>query len=304
MSGSRTNGIVFVIIGVIGYAFLPMWAKFIQTTNLAPLDAAAWRFLFAMPLMWLVVFVRREPVPGRPIPRRGLLGLGVLLAAAAVCMFFGLERLAASTYVLLFYTYPAMVALINLVLGERMPLQSWVALGLTLTGVALTVPDFGAGFTSDAGAGVLIAFANALSVAVYFILNNRLMRGHNAMLRASAWAITGAFLTILAVMLLRSGVTFPADVRAWAFLLGMALFSTVLPITMFMIGIQRLGASRAAILSTVEPIGTLILATTLLGETVQAVQLLGGAFIIASVILLQVRLRRPVVASASAGGAG
>lgn len=299
---SKPGGAIFVLIGIIGYALLPIWTKNIQPSGLAPLDIATWRFLFAMPIMWLLLAALRTPPPDKPLPRRGLLGLGVLLVLAALSMFFGLERVPASTYVLLFYTYPAMVALINFVLGERMPLQSWLALAITLTGVALTVPDFGVELGGEALAGVLIAFVNALAVAVYFILNSRLMRGHTAMGRASAWAITGGFVTMLVIMAVRGGVAVPPDTKTWALLLLLASVSTVMPIFMFMVGIQRLGSSKAAILSTVEPIGTLILATLLLGETLQAIQLFGGALILTSMVLLQVPLRRPAEAPALAGG--
>jgi hypothetical protein len=50
---------------------------------------------------------------------------------------------------------------------------SWLALAFTTVGIALTVPDFGAGLTSEAWAGVLIAFLNAFLVAVYFIVNGQ-----------------------------------------------------------------------------------------------------------------------------------
>ena len=202
---------------------------------------------------------------------------------------------------MLFYSYPAMVALINFALGERLPAQSWLALGLTTVGIALTVPDFGAGLTSEAWLGIVIAFINALFVAVYFVLNNRLLRHHTAARRASAWAISGALLVMLAISVVRD-VTPPPDAKTWALLLGLALFSTVMPVFMFMVGIQRLGASRAAIMSTVEPIGTLILAALLLGETMEPVQLLGGAIILGSVVLLQLSRRKTTAALASAAG--
>ncbi len=288
---------VFVLIGVLGYALLPIWVKLIQPSGLSPLDIATWRFTFAMPFMWLLLVALGTPLPDKPLPRRGLLGLGILLAGAALTAFWGLEDLPASTYVLLFYSYPAMVALINLVLGERLALHSWLALALTLIGVALTVPDFGVGLSDSAWRGVVWAFLNALLVAVYFIFNNRLLQGHNAMRWASAWAISGACFVFWALLPTRH-LMIPSDLNTWILLLGLAAFSTVMPIFMFMLGIQRLGSSRAAILSTVEPIGTLFFAAILLGETLEGIQLLGGGLIIVSVLMLQVSWRKPAVAAA------
>lgn len=298
---AQRSGVIFVLIGAIGYALLPIWVKNILPSGLGPLDIATWRFTFAAPIVWLLLWVWRTSVPDKPLPRKQLLGLGVLLAGAALSAFFGLERVPASTFILLFYSYPAMVALINFALGERLPAQSWLALGLTTVGVALTVPDFGAGLTSDAWLGIAIAFVNAAFVAVYFILNNRLLAGHTAARRASAWAINGAFLVMLATSLIRE-VAVPPDTKTWVLLLCLALFSTVMPIFMFMVGIQRLGASRAAIVSTVEPVGTLLLAAVLLGETLQPVQWLGGAIILSSVVTLQLSRRKPAPAPVPAAG--
>ncbi|MAS35919.1 MAG: hypothetical protein CL610_18065 [Anaerolineaceae bacterium] len=302
MSGTQRSGMLFVLAGAVGYALLPVWVKNIQLSGLQPLDIATWRFLFAMPLIWALLLGLRTTPPATPLPRRKLLGLGVLQVIAATSAFVGLQNLPASTMVLLFYTYPAMVALINFALGERMPLQSWLALVITLVGVSLTVPDFGTGLDEGAGTGVIFAFINALVVAVYFILNNRVMRGHRAMGRGSAWTITGAFLMMLVILLVRGGAAVPPDARTWLLLLALALFSTVFPIFMLMNGIQRLGASRAAILSTVEPIGTLTLAALFLGERVQPVQLLGGGLILLSVLLLQLSNRKPAPVVVPAAG--
>ena len=301
MTNSPRGGAIFVLIGVMGYVMLPVWIRNIQPSGLQPMDIATWRFAFAAPLMWLIVTILRTPRPDKPLPIGGLLGLGVLLMISALAVFFGLQRVPTSTFIVLFYTYPAMVALINLALGERLPLQSWLALTLTLTGVALTVPDFGAGLTGEMTAGILIAFVNAFSVAAYFVLNGRLLKGHNATLRASAWAITGACVSILMVTAVRGGAAVPPDTQTWLLLITMAVVSTVMPINMFMIGIQRLGASRASILSTLEPIGTLIVASLLLGETLQPVQILGAGLILTSVLLLQLPVRRSAQPAAALG---
>jgi drug/metabolite transporter (DMT)-like permease len=291
MDNQQRQGMLFVFIAVVGYAFLPTIVKQIQANGMLPLDIAAWRFGFALPILWLIVLARRRPPPVVPLPRRRLLLLGTLMACAAVTAFFALERLPASTLIVLFYTYPTMVALISLFLGERLALQAWLALALTLVGVALTVPDFGAGLTSNDMLGVGLALFNALIVAVYFVINARLLRGHSALMRASAWVITGSFLTMLLVALIRRDVAAPPDAATWAYLLALATVCTVLPIFTLTIGIQKLGASKAAILGTVEPILTVLIAAAVLGERMTAIQVVGGVFVLFSVVLLQVPLR-------------
>jgi len=61
----------------------------------------------------------------------------------------------------------------------------------------------------------------------------------------------------------------------------------MIAISLFLAGLPRIGAARSSLLSTWEPVVTVLLAAALLGDRLSAIQLLGGAFIIAAVILVQ-----------------
>ena len=99
------------------------------------------------------------------------------------------------------------------------------------------------------------------------------------------------FLSALAgVKGVASGVfTMPSGSNGWLNLLGLVLISTVLPVFMMNKGIQAVGAPRAAIFGTIEPLLTAILAQVFLNSTMQPIQWLGGALVVASVIVLQIR---------------
>lgn len=288
------SGALYIFLSVIGYSLLPIWVKHIQASGMAPIDIATWRFLFAAPVLWLIIYARRMPTPDKPLPRLRLMGMGMLLGLAALLAFIGLQLMPAGILVVLFYTYPAMVAALSALLGEQLSARAWWALGLTIVGVLLTVPDL---FTTLRHGGnlpgVAVVLLNALVVAVYFIVSSRLLRGHSAIAHASAWTITGALVGLLVLIPSRTVEPAPTP-TTWVLLLLLATTSTVFPIFFLNAGIQKVGAARAAILGTVEPILTVILATLLLGERMQPIQLVGGAFILFSIILLQAqRLSRP-----------
>ena len=67
---------------------------------------------------------------------------------------------------------------------------------------------------------------------------------------------------------------------------GIALLSTVLAITLFFAGLERIGPVRASTLSTVEPLCTVVLAAWVLDESMAPVQLAGGALILAAAVLI------------------
>lgn len=286
MNHNQRDGMIYILSAAAGYSFFPVWVTNIQGTGLGALDIGFWRFLMAVPLFWLIVTLRRTPPPNRPLPRLGLMVMGFFLAMAALTAFFGLERIPANTFIVLFYTYPAMVAVFSLFLGDRLPLLGWLALALTLAGITLTVPDFGAGLSGDNLVGVLLALLNALVVAIYFILSSRLLKGQTAMARASAWSVSGTLLVMILLVPFRT-VQAPQDGTAWLNLLALAMVSTVMPVFFLNTGIQKVGAARAAIIGTIEPILTLIWTYLFLGEHLEPLQALGGVFILGSIILLQ-----------------
>jgi drug/metabolite transporter (DMT)-like permease len=77
----------------------------------------------------------------------------------------------------------------------------------------------------------------------------------------------------------------PAD--AWLPLVGVGIVSTAIALQTFYAGARRIGAAQASLVSTVEPIYTIILASLLFGERLTPVQLLGGAMVIIGVLVAQ-----------------
>ena len=86
-------------------------------------------------------------------------------------------------------------------------------------------------------------------------------------------------------------VAMGADVRAWGFLLLIAVAQTIGALWAYTEGLRHLEAGVASILATFEPVVATLLAFFVLHERIEWVQLVGGALILAAVILLQVRVR-------------
>ena len=136
------------------------------------------------------------------MPIAQLLTIGLIVSAAVLAAFFALERLPGSTYVVLLYSYPAMVALLSRLVGEKIQAKTWLALALALIGVALTVPDQWTAESADA-VGVALALLNAAILAVYYLLARRVLAGLEDVSRASAIMMNGTLVTMLLLIMLR-----------------------------------------------------------------------------------------------------
>jgi drug/metabolite transporter (DMT)-like permease len=88
----------------------------------------------------------------------------------------------------------------------------------------------------------------------------------------------------------------PSAVRAdsFAYAAALAVVATLLPILLFLKGLKRIGAARAGIIGTLEPLVTVILAAAVLGSVLGPFELIGGAMIVgASLLIHRAGLGRP-----------
>jgi drug/metabolite transporter (DMT)-like permease len=117
----------------------------------------------------------------------------------------------------------------------------------------------------------------------------------------SALVCTGAAapLTVGAALL---GELRPGELTAagWGWLAGLAVVSTVAAVSLFFAGLRRVGPTTASILSTAEPVVTVLLAFLVFGELLGPVQLLGGALVLGAVLALaSYRPRQAIVGTAT-----
>ena len=134
----------------------------------------------------------------------------------------------------------------------------------------------------------MLGIAAAGVYALYMTLSSKLVRNIPP-LHAAAFMLLGATTTIGSLTILRQGLAAPASLPELIPLLGLAIISTALPIACLFAGLKRLGVVPAAILSTLEPVLAVVLSIWLLGEQFWGGQLLGGALILSSALMLQAK---------------
>ncbi len=301
MNRIQRDGLLLIFVSAAGYSFFAIFTKFIyDNSTFNPLDVVVWRFVLAVPITWLAMaWPRRGKLASKTsyMPRVRLLAMGFLFGMIATIAFFSLERVPASLYTVLIYTYPALVAVGAILFGERLSGRGWLALGLTLIGIVLTVPNLLQGFRGVDPIGVLLVLANAATYALYILLSNRTVKGVNDLSMASAWSISGSLIFAVIVIVIRAlqgdSTSIPPNLSVWAGFLGLVIISTVIPIFAFYAGMHRLGAPRAAIISMLEPVLTLVWAVIIRHENLEWVQMVGAVFILASVLLIQLGREKP-----------
>jgi drug/metabolite transporter (DMT)-like permease len=255
------------------------------------------RFGLAAVLFWALVFVGGRLHEVRSMARRDLvagLALGACgYALQAGCYFTALEHIDASLLALVLYTYPAIVAAAAVAIGrERLNTRKLAALALASGGLALVLLGAGTGALDPVGAALGLAAAVVYTI---YILVSEGVAGRTRPIVLSALVCTGATIT-LTVGASLIGEFRPGDLTpaGWGWLACLAAVSTVGAVSLFFAGLARVGATTASILSTVEPVVTVVLAYLVFGEVLGVVQIVGGALVLAAVLVLNLRLVRSV----------
>jgi drug/metabolite transporter (DMT)-like permease len=284
---NRFTGIVLVAISAAAFGTLGILGRYAYDAGMDAPSILFLRFTLSAAVLALILAARRESVPrGSTLLR--LIGMGAVgYVGQAMSYLTALKYASAGLVALLLYLYPVFVAILSVIfLREQMTRIKVAALALALIGLALTVGPEGGRVL-----GIVLGLSAAAIYSVYIIVGTGVMQQVSAfqsstVIFAAAGAASGALMLI-------SGPKLPTTSTGWVDIAAIVVVATIIPVVMFLAGLERVGPTNAAMLSTLEPVVTVALGALLLGETLKPITLLGGALILIAVIVLaQHELRR------------
>lgn len=283
MSRER-DGVLLCLASACGFGAMAVFAKLAYGAGLDVVTLLSLRFVLAAALLWAIVALRGVPLRAvrRALAAGAVLGLAGYSLQAGL-FFLALERIDAGLTALLLYTYPAFVTVGGLLLGrDRADRRRWVALGVASLGLILVL-GAGGGDIDAIGAG--LALGSGLAYSIYILGSDRVVRRIDPLAFAAA-VCTGAAVTFVLAAAIGGGLDLGFGAEGWGWVLAIVTVSTVLPIVTFFGGLDRVGPSRASILSTVEPPVTVLLALLVFGETLGWLQVVGGALVLSGAVLV------------------
>lgn len=292
-------GLLLALVSASGFGLFAVLLKVAGDEGADSVTVLACRFVIAAPVLWLLAARPWKPGPRPRLVPSGRLAAGGLLlglvgySGQAALFQAAVNRTGAAIADLLLYAYPAMVLVAAWMFGREHPTrQRLAALAVASVGVILVLA--GGGESSFDGPGVALGLGAALAYTLYVMGSHSVVQGLPP-LALAALVATGAAFTYVGAGLLGvgGGLDLNLTPTAWWAVLGIAIAGTVVAVTAFLGALELIGPSRASILSTLEPVVTVVLAYLILGERLGPVQLVGGALVLAACVMLQLRLRRP-----------
>ena len=276
----RLIGILFIAISAASFGTLAIFGRYAYNDGMNIYTVLFLRFGISASFMTVILLLRKEHFPrGRILAQ--LIGMGALGYVGQSFMYLtAINYASAGLVALLLYLYPFFVAILSTIfLHEKITRIKIIALVLALFGTALTV-----GPVSGQLIGALMAITAAVIYSIYIIVGTNVMKHVTAVQSSTViFASAGAVYGLLTLV---NGAHFPATNSGWLAMLGIIIVSTIIPVVTFLAGLERIGPTNAAMLSTLEPIVTVLLAAWLFGDKLLPIVMIGGGLILVAVILL------------------
>lgn len=290
---------VCAVLGVFGFSLKGIFIKLAYADYpVDPLTLLALRMLYSAPFYAAMAWwaSRRPGIAAISRADKGRLWwfgfIGYYVASLAD--FMGLQYITASLERLLMFLYPTIVVILSaLLLRKPVTRRSVLALVLSYAGVAVVVWQ-DVRLSGDASGTLLgggLVLASAALYALYLVQAGAVIARLTS-LRFISWAMLASTVFVLAQFAATrplAALAVPAYVHAMS--LAMAIFATVLPTWLIAESVHRMGANASSLVGALGPISTAALGSVVLGERFGGLQVVGGALVLAGVLLVTLRPR-------------
>lgn len=260
-------------------------APLIRVADAPPLAIAFWRTAIATLLLMSMCLRRhrRELAALRATDVIAMAGSGIFLAVHFATWIASVDMTTVASSVLLVATSPIFVALASIFLGERPSARVWCGIGLAVFG-GLVVAGADLGASAVSLKGDLLAVIGALSASGYLLIGRRLRQSLS--LWTYAVVVYGSCAVVLAVSMLFIGTPFVGySSSTWLVMIAIALGPQLLGHTTFNFLLGRLAASKVAVATLGEPIGSALIAAFAFGEVPSLWVFPGGIILLGGVAL-------------------
>lgn len=276
-----------VLLSSILFAASSIIIKLSYLSGIAPNELLILQNAIAGVSVWFILLARGQTPasPRRLLPT--LIAQGTIGGFLTTTLFFtAIDCLGASLATLLFFTYPALVAIYNRVWrGTVLSSSEQAAVFLAIVGVGLSVDIFSAFPASLTNVMPILIGLGAAVANTFLNVNGEKLLAELDTVVVTAWS----YLFSTAMMFLYYRPVWLFDLLLTRFqwsLVAVAAMLMLMPVVCYYFGMKRVGSGISSIVSTIEIPLTLLLAYFLLGETLSAIQVLGGSLIAASVFIL------------------
>lgn len=280
------KGYFFSILSAVIYGSMPLMATHIYADGVNSISLVLFRSLFALPLMALLAFgqARTLFVPKKSLPQIGLIAV-VGCCLTPLLLLSSYKFIASSTATVFHFIYPAVVILLGvLFMKQKLEFKTLLCVVICIAGICLFYTP---GQPLDIR-GSAIAIVSGVTCAIYICLLSGFKYKEIPIFLFTFYVILISSILLFIFCIATNTLTFPKSFMGWFLCVLFANLITVGAVVTLQIGTFIIGGERASILSTLEPITSIVIGLLFLDENITPLAACGAVLVILSSILIAV----------------
>lgn len=278
------KGYLFVISSAILFGCMPLGAKIIYANGVNAVSLVFYRNILAVPVLLLILKAKKEDIK---ISVRELAKLVILAVLGNVLtpmlLYSSYNYISSGTSTALHFVYPAVVILLEMLFfKEKISRRAFLCVWLCLVGISMF-------YTPDGAinlVGVILAIASGATYAVYIVFLSHFDLGNISGMKYSFYMSCICSLIMLTVSVPAGKFTVPSNFMCWCVCVAFSIVLSVGAVVLFRQGTLMVGGQRSAILSTFEPVTSLLVGIVVFKECLSAGSAAGSILILFAAVLI------------------
>lgn len=286
MHSGSAKGYLFAVLSAVIYGCMPLMSKYIYADGVDPLTLVFLRNVFSLIPLGVLAYVQQKHlrIPLKILPSIGLIStLGCIVTP--ILLFFSYQFIPSGMATVFHFAYPAVV-MIGGILFFKQKVYS-----VNILCMVLCIAGIGLFYTPGHSlnpTGSVLALSSAFSFAAYVLLlshfDNRNVPGF---LFCFYTTLISSILSLL-ICLFTDRLFLPNTMIGWGLCILFSLSITTGAVVLFQQSTFLIGGERVSILSTLEPITSVVIGLFIFKETMGIRTFIGTVLVLLASILIVV----------------
>ena len=280
----KVKGYILAAISAATYGMNPLFALPLYEGGMDLFSVLLFRYLFAIPILAIMLKIRRRDFNIKRIDIIPLIILGILFAMSSITLFSSYNHMDAGIASTILFVYPIMVAVIMFIFfKEKISMTTIACIAVAMLGIILLCKSGDGAVVSMKG--ILFVFGSALSYSIYIVYINKSRIKGMATIKVTMYVLTVGWFIFAIRALILGELTTPSSEQwyLWGNVLALAIFPTIISLICTTEAIQCIGSTPTAILGVLEPVTAVFFGVVIFGEALTPRIILGLILVITSV---------------------
>ena len=286
----RLNGIFYAILSSASFGFSPLFSLGLIAVGLTNFDILSYRWGIAGIVLMIYAFCKKKTLlPNSWDEVWKIILLSALRSITSVTLLIGYANISSGIASTINFMYPVIVAICMMFFfGEHKSIIDIGAIVVSIFGVyllasgdSLVVPG------GDTTLGLVCSLISAVSFAAYYILMKRLRADKIEVVKFTTWVmLLSAVYFIICALVFEGSLSMIPDGKSWLYVLGLALWSTMVSNFTGVKAIRRIGPTLTSILGALQPVTAVVLGVAFLNEHLYFRSMIGITLILIAVTVV------------------